>query len=377
MQCCEPRSTGGGNLTWEIPSSIVLPIFAAVIIAGIFVIYKLTKDKTRNISSLRLFVQAVAVVAIFMGLILGPFDVPIYAPLGHAPRDALVGSSLLGNQFPDGISLPVLACYYPNGRTVTCPIWQLQAYIFPFWNYARGYQVVYSTSGLEKIGIVIGLIAVAAVILGRFFCGWLCPFGLYQDVVTRIRKATRLKHLSVSEKTNKALGQSRWVIIAVFLILSVIFASYAIFGYQIVPGTTAGGPEGTEAGNVGFLNEPFCLVCPMRPLCVLVECAIGSMKWSYVKDIIYGPFWIRGGYVSSINIAFLIAVTALAFAYRRFWCRVCPMGALTALFSSYRPFKQIALTSWRRMRRNAPNAASANASAPPKPQMCMRRKAAT
>jgi formate hydrogenlyase subunit 6/NADH:ubiquinone oxidoreductase subunit I len=154
----------------------------------------------------------------------------------------------------------------------------------------------------------------------------------------------RLRHLSFSEKTNKALAQSRWVIIAIFLILSVIFASYAIFGFQIVPGTNPGGPEGTEAGNVGFLNEPFCLVCPMRPLCVLIECAIGSMNWHYVEQIIYGPFWIRGGYVSSINIAILVAVTALALAYRRFWCRVCPMGALTALFSSYKPFKQIALT---------------------------------
>jgi len=331
-------------VTWQNPSYIVLPIYVAVVLLGILLIYRLTKDKTRNVSSLRLFVQVVAVLAFFMGLILGPFDVPIYAPLGIAPRSLLLGSNLLGNQFPDGISLPVLACYYPNGRTVTCPIWQLQAYIFPFWNYARGYQVIYSTSGLEKIGIVIGLVAVAAIILGRFFCGWLCPFGLYQDVLTRIRKATRLPHLNFSEKTNKALGQSRWVIIAVFLILSVIFASYAIFGHQIVPGTTPGGPEGTEAGNVGFLNEPFCLVCPMRPLCVFVECAVGSMNWSYVRQIIYGPFWTLGGYVSSINIAILIVVTALALAYRRFWCRICPLGALTALFSSFWPFKQIALT---------------------------------
>ena len=331
-------------MTWQNPSYIVLPIYVAVVLVGIILIYRLTKDKTKNVSSLRLFVQVAAVFALFTGLVLGPFDVPIYAPLGIAPRSLLLGGNLLGNQFPDGISLPVLACYYPNGRTVTCPIWQLQAYIFPFWNYARGYQVIYSTSGLEKIGIVIGLVAIAAIILGRFFCGWLCPFGLYQDVLTRIRKATRLRHLSFSEKTNKALGQSRWVIIAVFLILSVIFASYAIFGHQIVPGTSPGGPEGTEAGNVGFLNEPFCLVCPMRPLCVFIECAVGSMNWSYVRQIIYGPFWTLGGYVSSINIAILVAVTALALAYRRFWCRICPLGALTALFSSFWPFKEITLT---------------------------------
>jgi len=331
-------------MTWELPSNIVLPVFAAIILVGIYLILKLAKNKTSKVTSLRLFIQIDAVIAIFMGLILGPFDTPLFLPLGPSPRSLLVGSNFLGNQFPDGFSFPVLACYYPNGRTVTCPLWQLQAYIFPFWNYPRGYEVFYSTSGLEKIGIVIGLVALASIVLGRFFCGWLCPFGLYMDVLTRIRKATRLRHLHFSEKTNTALAQSRYIIIAIFLILSVIFASYAIFGHQLIPGTTPGGPEGTEAGVVSNLNEPFCLVCPARPLCILIECALGEMHWSYVSKIVYGPLWITGFYVTSINLAVLIAVTLLALAYRRFWCRICPLGGLTALFSAFTPFKQIAMT---------------------------------
>lgn len=331
-------------MSWEIPSVIVLPIYVLIVLVGIYLVFKLAKDKTKKVSSLRLFIQIAAVFAVFMGLILGPFNVPIFQPLGPSPRDRLVGANFFGYQFPDGLSVPILACYYPNGRTVTCPIWQIQAYIFPFWNYPRGYEVFYSTSGLEKLAIVFGLVIVASVVLGRFFCGWLCPFGLYMDVLTRIRKALRLRHLSVSEKTNTALGQSRYIIIAVFLILSVIFGSYAIFGAQLIPGTRPGGPEGTEAGIVGNINEPFCLVCPMRPLCVLIECGLGSMKFSYVSQIIYGPLWITGGYLTSINLAILIAVTILALAYRRFWCRICPLGALTALFSTFTPFKQIALT---------------------------------
>jgi len=127
------------------------------------------------------------------------------------------------------------------------------------------------------------------------------------------------------------------------LILCVIFASYAIFGTQLVPGTTPAGPTG-QSGIVGNLNEPFCLVCPMRPLCVLVECALGEMKFSYVSKITTGPFWTNGFYITSINLAVLIAVTILAFAYRRFWCRICPLGGLTALFSTFTPFKQIAMT---------------------------------
>jgi ferredoxin-type protein NapH len=331
-------------MSLENSTILIVLIFTAIVLVGIALILKTTKNKTRRVSTLRIFIQMVAVVAVFMGLLIGPFNMPLWQPLGSSPRDRLIGTDVLGTQFPDGISLPILACYYPNGRTVTCPIWQIQAYIFPFWNYSVGYAVFYSTSGLEKLAIVFGLIIVMAIVLGRSFCGWLCPFGLYMDVMIRIRKVFGKRHLSFSAKTNTALGQLRYIIIAVFLILSVIFGSYAILGTQIIPGTTPGGPLGTEAGNVGNLNEPFCLVCPMRPLCVLVECAIGSMNWSYVSQITYGPGYIAGFYVTSLNLAVLIAVTILALAYRRFWCRICPLGGLTALFSTFTPFKQIALT---------------------------------
>jgi ferredoxin-type protein NapH len=333
-------------MVWENSPVFVLTVYALIVAVGIVLILKLSKDKTQKISSLRLFIQAAAVIIVFLGLIIGPFNQPnsLFFPLGISPRDNLIGKDFLGTQFPDGISLPILACYYPNGRTVTCAIWQLQAYIFPFWNYPQGYNVIYSTSGLEKIAIVLGMLVAASIILGRFFCGWLCPFGLYQDLLTRIRKSARLRHLSFSEKTNAALGQSRFIIIAVFMILSVIFASYAIFGTQLIPGTNPGGPQGTEAGIISNINEPFCLVCPVRPLCIMIEVAIGQMNWSYISKIVYGPYWISGFYLTSINMAILVAITILAFTYRRFWCRICPLGGLTALFSTFTPFKQIALT---------------------------------
>jgi ferredoxin-type protein NapH len=328
-------------------NTLILLAYALIIAVSIIAILKFSKDKTRKITSLRLFIQIAAVFGIFMGLIIGPFNQPgsLFYPLGISPRDHLIGSEILGNQFPDGISLPILACYYPNGRTVTCAIWQLQAYVFPFWNAnVRGYEVFYTTSGLEKIVIVVGMLVVASIILGRAFCGWLCPFGLYQDLLTRIRKSARRRHLNFSDKNSAKLGQARYIIIAVFMILSFIFASYAILGTEVIPGTKLGGPQGTEAGIVSNINEPFCLVCPMRPLCILIEAGIGQMNWSYISQITYGPFWITGFYLTSINLAILVVITILSLAYRRLWCRICPLGAITALFSSFTPFKQIALT---------------------------------
>jgi polyferredoxin len=332
------------RLVWENSSELVFSVFVIIVAFGVFCILRLTKDKTKKISNLRLFIQVVAVVAIFMGLLIGPFGVQRYLPLGISPRDRLVGSELFGNQFPDGFSVPVLACYYPNGRTVTCPIWQIQAYIFPFWEAGIGYDVFYSTSGLEKLTIVFGLFIGMSVVLGRLFCGWLCPFGLYMDAITKIRKTLRIRHSNLSKRTNQALGQFRFILIAAFLILSFIFGSYAIFGTELIPGTIPGGPFGTEAGIVGFINEPYCLICPMRPLSILIQSGLGLLNFSYISQITYGPFFIAGHYLTSINVTILVLITVLSISYRRFWCRICALGGLLDLFSTHRPFKYIALT---------------------------------
>jgi ferredoxin-type protein NapH len=258
-------------------------------------------------------------------------------------RSLLVGLTFLKNQLPDGFAVPFFACYYSHGRTVTCALWELQAYIFPYWNYSDGFAVIYSTSGLEKIAIVIALLVIAAIVLGRFTCGWLCPFGLYMDALTRLRKITRLRHLQLSEETNAKLAQSRYIILAVTILLSVIFASGAIFGTELIPGTSPAGPAG-QTGVGSALNEPFCLVCPMRPLCILIESALGLIDLSHISQIFYGPLWMVGYYITSINLTVLIIITILALAYRRFWCRICPLGGLIALFSTFTPFKKIAMT---------------------------------
>ena len=101
-------------MVYSNPTWLVLLIFSIIVVMGVLLILKLSKDRTRKVSTLRLFIQIVAVFAVFLGLILGPFNVPVFQPLGPSPRDHLLGSNFLGNQFPDGISVPILACYYPN-----------------------------------------------------------------------------------------------------------------------------------------------------------------------------------------------------------------------------------------------------------------------
>jgi polyferredoxin len=78
------------------------------------------------------------------------------------------------------------------------------------------------------------------------------------------------------------------------------------------------------------------------------------MKLSYVLDVTHESPW-SGGYVTYLNLAILAVVTALALAYRRLWCRICPLGALTALFSTFTPFKQVALTKLEKNQKKCTN----------------------
>jgi prolipoprotein diacylglyceryltransferase len=53
-----------------------IAVFGGLILAGVLVILIWVKNKTKNISTLRLFVQIVFIPLIFLGLFIGPFGLP-------------------------------------------------------------------------------------------------------------------------------------------------------------------------------------------------------------------------------------------------------------------------------------------------------------
>ena len=114
-----------------------------------------------------------------------------------------------------------------------------------------------------------------------------------------------------------------------------VFGAEAIAGTQLVSGTETGGFV------YSYFSAPFCQVCPMRPMCVMSEVAVGIMKPEWIVHPMAGEFYQLGQYITSLNITVLAIVTAAAFFYRRSWCRICPLGALIALFNRFPPFKWI------------------------------------
>ena len=335
----DPANPKAPSPTSSIPSTYkanypIIEAGAVILALGIVVALFGIRNKTRKISSIRLFVQIFLLLLIFFGAFIDHWG---YLPPTSeiTPHEINISTNVLGVDMPDGLPAPFFGCFYPCGRTMTCALWQIQAYIFPFFNVGPGWGVHYDSTGLARLAIVFGIIILAAIILGRFFCGWVCPFGLYMDVVTRLRKALKIKHRSFPDKFNTRFHQLAYVILALLIILSVVFGSQAITGTQLVSGTERGGSVYT------FYSTPFCQVCPMKPLCILNDATIGLMKPAWITQNTTGQFWQFGQFITSTNLIILVLVTVAAFFFRRSWCRICPLGGLIALFNRFPPFKWI------------------------------------
>jgi len=181
--------------------------------------------------------------------------------------------------------------------------------------------------------LVLVVILIMPIVLGRFFCGWLCPFGLYMDVITLIRKAFKIRYRNLPDKLNKFLHNFRYVLLLFFLILPFILS-------LIEP------PQTLALGTLMALLfagpfEPLrILLGPVIPLIVPWKgpLEIGGLYFSYpyIQEVIY----YSSGIFVSINALIVLALTVVgSFFVRRVWCRFCPTGSSIAIVNRFRGFK--------------------------------------
>lgn len=79
------------------------------------------------------------------------------------------------------LCVPGLNCYSCPGALGACPIGALQA--------------VLGSRGRQFSFYAIGFLVAVGALCGRFVCGWLCPFGLFQELVHKIPFPKKLKKL--------------------------------------------------------------------------------------------------------------------------------------------------------------------------------------
>lgn len=179
--------------------------------------------------------------------------------------------------------VPGMNCYACPGALGACPIGALQA--------------MYSGRRSKFPFYVLGFLALVGILVGRFICGWLCLFGLIQELLYKIPT----KKITVPPTVDKWLRYLKYVFLAVFVVLLPIILK----------------------DEMGVSAPFFCkLVCPVGmleggiPLLILNESMRQAAHFLYAWKLAI----------------LLVMIVSSVFIHRPFCKYVCPLGAIYALF---------------------------------------------
>jgi polyferredoxin len=180
---------------------------------------------------------------------------------------------------------------------------------------------------------ILAFILIMTLVLGRFFCGWICPFGLYMDVLTLIRKALKIRYRILPDRLNKLLHNLRYALVIFFLVLAAIL-------YIIEPPSTSETFKLMALGLAGVFEQMYLLLGPVVPLIVPWEgpLEIGGLYFSfpYVREVM---LYTGENFATVATLIFLALVAVGSFFIRRVWCRFCPTGISIAVVNKLKGFK--------------------------------------
>lgn len=184
------------------------------------------------------------------------------------------------------VCVPVLNCYSCPGALGACPIGSMQAV-------AAGSKHSFSF-------YVLGTLMLFGVIFGRLICGFLCPFGLVQDLLHKIP----VPKLTVPKKADRVLRYLKYAVLAIFVL---ILPAAAVDKY-------------------GLGESWFCkYICPAGTL-------EGGLPLTAMNEQLAA---LRGAlFYGKLGILLLIVISSV-FVHRCFCRYLCPLGAIYSLFNRF------------------------------------------
>ena len=182
------------------------------------------------------------------------------------------------------LCVPGLNCYSCPGAVGACPLGSLQNAV--------------AASADRPAFYVVGVLLVFGLLLGRVICGFLCPFGLIQELLHKLPT----KKLKKSPLTRR-LSRLKYGILAIFVLA--IPAWFALRRLPLPAFCKYICPAGTLEGAVLLLLHP---------------------ANEALRALTGGLFWWKLAVL-------LLVLTACVFAWRAFCRFLCPLGALYGLLS--------------------------------------------
>lgn len=182
------------------------------------------------------------------------------------------------------LCLPGLNCYSCPGALGACPIGSLQA--------------VLGSPKFQMSFYVVGFFLFTGAILGRVVCGFLCPFGLVQDLLYKIPFFAKRKNMP----GHKGFVWIKYVVLALMVVILPMFAVNAY----------------------GISDPWFCkYLCPSGTL-------FGGIPLIATNDGLQQA--LGGLFIWKMSVLLVILVWSL-WVYRPFCKYLCPLGAIYGWFN--------------------------------------------
>ena len=185
------------------------------------------------------------------------------------------------------LCVPGLNCYSCPAAVGACPLGALQNAL--------------AASGHTAGWYVMGILLLFGVTLGRTVCGWLCPFGLLQELLYKLPT-----HKIRKSRITRVLSCGKYLVLAVF-----VLALPPIYGL---------------AHHI-----------PLPAFCKYI-CPAGTLEGALT--LLLHPD--NGGLLAQLGVLFtrkfvilLVILLACIFLYRSFCRFLCPLGALYSFFNRF------------------------------------------
>ena len=186
------------------------------------------------------------------------------------------------------VCVPGLNCYSCPAASGACPI--------------GAFQAVVGSSKFRFSYYITGTLILLGVLLGRFICGFLCPFGWFQEL---------LHKLPTKKLSTRRLRPLAYLKYAVLLVMVVLLPALAV-------------------NEVGMGDPFFCkYLCPQGVL-------EGAIPLSLTNAGIRAAL----GTLFTRKLSILLAVAVLSVVFYRPFCKwLCPLGAFYALLNKVSLFQ--------------------------------------
>lgn len=182
------------------------------------------------------------------------------------------------------ICTPGLNCYSCPGASGACPLGSLQNAL--------------AASKKTTPYYIFGILMLYGLLLGRWICGFLCPFGLIQELLHKI-PTPKLK----KNRFTRILSYFKYVVLVFFVFI--VPLAYATRNFPLPAFCKYICPAGTLEGAMGLLSN--------------------SVNESYLRML--GPLFT---WKFALMVSFLVACVFIF----RFFCRfLCPLGLIYGFFN--------------------------------------------